>query len=221
MKPELRFCFLAWMVWDLLGSAGTGGAAEPALGPLKPPAEAVRWLEQQKGKVSPRDADLLRRAQETLYANILDGQWRPLRGISPSPFRYRGVWNWDAAFHALALCRWDTPLAREQIRIFLDHQLPSGGFIDVIWEKRGWWTPSANRRCFPGFAPSWTAGNPTSATSNWPIRNSSPTPVFGSASAGEPARGSFTTAAALQISRRAGTTRSVGTRAVKTFGRLI
>jgi putative isomerase len=107
------------------------------LGPQKPSPAAIRWLEQQKTKVSPRDGELLRRAQETLYANILDGQWRPLRGISPSPYQYRGVWNWDGAFHAMAVSHWDVQLAREQIQVFLERQLPSGGFDDVVWEKEG------------------------------------------------------------------------------------
>lgn len=123
----------------LLGGVGlvADEKEKAAIGPQKPSAEAIHWLEQQKGKVSPRDTTLLRRSQETLYANILDGQWRPLRGICPSPFRYRGVWNWDAAFHALAISHWDTGLAREQIQVFLDRQLPSGGFDDVVWEKEG------------------------------------------------------------------------------------
>ncbi len=122
----------------LLGGGLVASEKEKAaVGPQKPSAEALRWLERQKGKVSARDATLLRRSQETLYANILDGQWRPLRGICPSPFRYRGVWNWDAAFHALAISRWDAKLAREQIQVFLDRQLPSGGFDDVVWEKAG------------------------------------------------------------------------------------
>ena len=123
----------------LLGSGALLGDEnqKPALGPQKPAAEAVRWLQRQKAGVSGRDFALLRRAQETLYANILDGQWRPLRGICPSPMRYRGVWNWDAAFHALAISRWDIELAREQIQVFLDRQLPSGGFCDVVWEKQG------------------------------------------------------------------------------------
>lgn len=110
---------------------------ETELGPQKPSPAALRWLEERKIKVSPRDGDLLRRGQETLYANILDGQWRPLRGICPSPFRYCGVWNWDAAFHAMAISHWDVELAREQMQIFLDRQLPSGGFGDVVWEKEG------------------------------------------------------------------------------------
>jgi putative isomerase len=120
-----------------LGRVCHAASDDAPLGPQKPSAEAAAWLEQQKGKDSERDLSLLRRGQETLYANIMDGQWRPLRGISPSPFKYRGVWNWDAAFHALAISRWDVKLAREQIQIFLDHQLKSGGMIDVIWEDHG------------------------------------------------------------------------------------
>lgn len=99
-------------------------------------AAAARWLEQQRRKVSARNFDLLRRTQEVFYENILttgpDGQplpWAPLRGICPSPFKYRGVWNWDGSFHALAISRWDGALAREQLRIILDRQLPSGGLI--------------------------------------------------------------------------------------------
>jgi putative isomerase len=122
----------------LLGSGLLGDEKQKlAIGPQKPSAEAGRWLDGEKGKVSARDFELLRRGQETLYANILDGQWRPLRGICPSPMQYRGVWSWDAAFHALAISRWDAQLAREQIQVFLDRQLPSGGFCDVVWEKEG------------------------------------------------------------------------------------
>ena len=37
----------------------------------------------------------------------------------------------------MAISRWDAKLAREQIQVFLDRQLPSGGFDDVVWEKAG------------------------------------------------------------------------------------
>jgi putative isomerase len=119
------------------GALTSDGNVSTTLGPQEPSDEAVTWLEQQKTKTSSRDVDLLRRAQETFYANILDGQWRPVRGISPSPFHYRGVWNWDGAFHAMAISHWDVTLAREQVQIILDRQLPSGGFCDVVWEKEG------------------------------------------------------------------------------------
>jgi putative isomerase len=102
-------------------------------------AAAACWLEQQRGKVSARDFDLLRRAQEVFYQNILttgpNGEpppWAPLRGICPARAKYSGVWNWDGSFHALAISRWDGALAREQLRIILDRQLPSGALINNI-----------------------------------------------------------------------------------------
>jgi len=117
-----------------------GEPDQPALvaGSAGGPA-AVRWLEQQRGQVSDRDFELLRRAQEVFYRNILatgDGgkplPWPPLRGICPAPGKYRGVWNWDGSFHALAISRWDGELAREQLRVILDRQLPSGALINNI-----------------------------------------------------------------------------------------
>jgi glycogen debranching enzyme len=102
-------------------------------------AAAARWLKRQRGKVSVRDFELLRRAQQAFYKNILTvGEagkplpWAPLRGICPSPAKYQGVWNWDGSFHALAISRWDGELAREQLRIILDRQLPSGALINNI-----------------------------------------------------------------------------------------
>jgi len=139
MQSPKPFIAAIGCVVVLLGAVALAATEKKkaSVGPQKPSAEAARWLEQQKGKVSARDATLLRRSQETLYANILDGQWRPLRGICPSPFQYRGVWSWDAGYHAMAISRWDAQLAREQLQVFLDRQLPSGGFCDVVWEKEG------------------------------------------------------------------------------------
>jgi neutral trehalase len=58
--------------------------------------------------------------------------WEPYRGICPSPTTYQGVWNWDAAFHMLAVSRWDPQLAYEQAYLFCNHQNPDGSFVDVI-----------------------------------------------------------------------------------------
>lgn len=98
-----------------------------------------QWLQQVTRGLAERERRLLTRAAATLTDNILvstpDGPlpWSPLRGICPSPTTYSGVWNWDSAFHAIAVARWDAELAREQIRIFLDAQLPSGALPDVIF----------------------------------------------------------------------------------------
>lgn len=85
---------------------------------------------------SERDAALLRTGWETLSRNTVRSDtvpWAPHRGIIPAFGTYEGVWNWDAAFHAIAVARWDPDLAWEQLAIFLEHQLPSGGFVDVLF----------------------------------------------------------------------------------------
>ncbi len=98
------------------------------------------WLNSLESSLSPRDHQLLARAARMLTANILESTedhampWSPLRGIMPSPGTYRGVWNWDAAFHAAGVSHWDAALAREQVKVLLEAQLPSGALPDVIFE---------------------------------------------------------------------------------------
>lgn len=83
-------------------------------------------------------SDLLQDAAGVLTGNILEGRdypWYPFRGICPSLDReFRGVWNWDSAFHALGVSRFDSDLAREQILMWLSLQLPSGELPDVLME---------------------------------------------------------------------------------------
>ena len=97
------------------------------------------WLDVASEGLCERDRRLLDRASCLLESNIRiehEGKpvpWAPLRGIIPSPYRYVGIWNWDSAFHAVAVARWDLELAHEQVRIILDRQQPSGLLPDVIW----------------------------------------------------------------------------------------
>ena len=63
------------------------------------------------------EASLLRRARATLEKNTVAGErvpWAPYRGVEPSVSGFKGVWNWDSAFHAMALVRWDPELARDR-----------------------------------------------------------------------------------------------------------
>lgn len=78
-------------------------------------SRSVRQLENNRSGLYPGDTS----------------PWLPLRGIKPNSAHFKGVWNWDSAFHAMAVCRWDVELAREQVRIFLNIQGEDGMFPDV------------------------------------------------------------------------------------------
>jgi putative isomerase len=117
-------------------------AEETAPLPMAPAASSLHScqdqnpLAQKVAGLSPRDVCLLKRAQQILEANLrLKAGWQPYRGIEPSPESYKGIWNWDAAFHAMAVSHWDPKLAREQFDILFSRQQPNGALPDVIWEN--------------------------------------------------------------------------------------
>lgn len=103
---------------------------------------SAQWLEKNKIGKNERDCRLLERAVETLQKDILKSTaenplpWGELRAISPSWAIYEGVWDWDSAFHAIAVSRWDTDLAREQFELFFRNQDDNGMFPDA-WRTNG------------------------------------------------------------------------------------
>ncbi|MFJ9517931.1 amylo-alpha-1,6-glucosidase [Kitasatospora sp. NPDC101801] len=82
--------------------------------------------------VRPDLAERARMAWWTLAVNLLPIAGR--EGLVPSKYGYLGVWNWDALFHAVALRHASPALARDQIMLLLDHQLPDGQLPDVVHE---------------------------------------------------------------------------------------
>lgn len=97
-----------------------------------------KWLNQLSlsGHFNLRDIELLERASFVFENNLFDtdnAAWGAHRGILPSPGKYNGVWNWDSAFHALAVSCFDPKLAYEQFEIFFDFQGEDGIFPDVIY----------------------------------------------------------------------------------------
>ena len=79
------------------------------------------WLAASAKTVSPAQSDLLTRAQTTLLGNAASGYaWKPYLGIMPSLGTYCGIWNWDSAFHAVSVSRWDSKLTREQLEILFN-----------------------------------------------------------------------------------------------------
>ena len=55
--------------------------------------------------------------------------------LTPSKIHYVGVWQWDALFHALAYRHAHQRLAKDQIRILLDHQREDGMLPDAIHDE--------------------------------------------------------------------------------------
>jgi hypothetical protein len=55
--------------------------------------------------------------------------------MTPSKVHYVGIWQWDAYFHALAYRFMDMRLARDQIRVVLDHQRPDGMIPDAVHDE--------------------------------------------------------------------------------------
>lgn len=94
-------------------------------------------LETLIQQADPSDRILLRRAVDTLQGNILpldpDGTFGNCRAIVPSPATYKGVWNWDSAFHLMAMSHIDPVIGRDQIRILFSHMRDDGQLPDVIF----------------------------------------------------------------------------------------
>ncbi|NLF49504.1 MAG: hypothetical protein GX577_00055 [Leptolinea sp.] len=55
--------------------------------------------------------------------------------LTPSKIHYVGVWQWDALFHALAYRHGHVRLAKDQLRILLDHQREDGMLPDAIHDE--------------------------------------------------------------------------------------
>lgn len=113
----------------------TNAPLEPALAQANDSSSsAAQWLSSKSANLSQQQVELLRRAQATLLGNVVSLLgWKPYRGVEPSLSTYQGIWNWDSAFHAIAISEWDPKLAREQFDILFDRQLPSGALPDVVW----------------------------------------------------------------------------------------
>ena len=84
-----------------------------------------------------RDSELLSRAEKILKENIYPTSgfpWSPYRCISPAMGKFKGVWNWDTAFHSVGISRFDTKIAKEGIYGFFQFQKDNGLLPDVIFE---------------------------------------------------------------------------------------
>lgn len=93
------------------------------------------WLGKYKDKVSERNYKLLSLAYDILEENTLQGPdypWGEYAVITPWLNGGGGIWNWDTAFHAMGVSRYDTGLAKSCLEGFMQFQKEDGMFPDVI-----------------------------------------------------------------------------------------
>ncbi len=107
--------------------------AQAALG-----AAGRRWHEWFAAAPEP-GADLRRQyyyAWWIMRAGLISTRFYTTReAMTPSKIHYVGVWQWDAYFHALAYRHLDMALAKDQLRIVLDHQRPDGMIPDAVHDE--------------------------------------------------------------------------------------
>jgi len=99
---------------------------------------ARRWHEWFAA--APAPAAALRRqyyyAWWIMRAGLISTRFYTTReAMTPSKIHYVGVWQWDAYFHALAYRHVDPSLAKDQLRIVLDHQRPDGMIPDAVHDE--------------------------------------------------------------------------------------
>lgn len=95
-----------------------------------------QWLAQYNGRLSDRDLYLLGKAYDVLRRNTVkydNAPWGEKSVISPWIGGGEGIWNWDSAFHAMTVSRFDTPLAKDCIDCFMGFQLEDGMLPDVVY----------------------------------------------------------------------------------------
>ena len=93
------------------------------------------WLAQYEKYCNERDMTLLGAAYDVLKTNTIerdDAPWGPDPVISPWMGEKAGIWNWDSAFHAITVSRYDERLAKSCVDSFVKYILPNGLLPDVV-----------------------------------------------------------------------------------------
>jgi putative isomerase len=71
-----------------------------------------------------------------MRAGLISSRYYTTReAMTPSKILYVGLWAWDAYFHAVAYRHVDMHLAKDQIRIVLDHQRADGMLPDAVHDE--------------------------------------------------------------------------------------
>ena len=95
----------------------------------------TKLTDELKKNICDRDIELLERALDVLESNkycIMNKFFDGKTMISPGIKNFHGIWNWDTAFHAVGVSRFDSKLATDQIEGFFDYMLEDGMLPDLV-----------------------------------------------------------------------------------------
>jgi glycogen debranching enzyme len=101
-------------------------------------AAATRWRAwfEAVPRVDPRFEQQYYYAWWVMRSGLISPRFYMTReGMTPSKIHYVGVWQWDAFFHALAYRHVDMKLAKDQVRLVLDHQRDDGMIPDAVHDE--------------------------------------------------------------------------------------
>lgn len=94
------------------------------------------FLENANHSLPPRQFALVKKAVHVLQHNVVYDEtmpWGQKRCIVPCAEGFRGIWNWDTAFHCVGVSRFDPQFAMEHMETYCNYQLDNGLFPDVIF----------------------------------------------------------------------------------------
>ena len=94
------------------------------------------WLSAYNQMLGERELELIGAAYDVLKKNTVHdakAPWGDASVISQWSGPCAGMWNWDSAFHAMTVSRFDTQLAKNCIDCFTRFQLDNGMFPDVVY----------------------------------------------------------------------------------------
>ena len=95
----------------------------------------TEFLNNVKNKVTDSEYSLIQKALNVFKNNEYCDEsmpWGNVRVLLPNSKVFKGIWNWDTAFHAVGLSYFDIDFAMGHIEAFLKFQSEDGAFPDVV-----------------------------------------------------------------------------------------
>lgn len=95
-----------------------------------------KWLQYVKKQTTDREYAVIEKAVGIIVGNEYSNPkspWGKRHCLLPDRDNFKGIWNWDTAFHSMGISRFDTDFAIENIDAYMQFQNDDGMFPDAIF----------------------------------------------------------------------------------------